>query len=100
MGQQIRSAKERALPAILTEIRSLIEVSRHQAAITGNLPLVNLCWNIGRIITRCLTNLIKTQFARRWLANYRRIKFSDQCLENPPALQFCRQCLQNLQSAT
>ncbi|MEI9476930.1 MAG: PDDEXK nuclease domain-containing protein [Deltaproteobacteria bacterium] len=52
MGQQIRSVKERVLPAILPEIRSLIEVSRHHAAVTANLALVNLYWNIGRIITQ------------------------------------------------
>jgi hypothetical protein len=50
MGQQIRSAKEQGLPTILPEIRSLIEVSRHHAAITANLALVNLYWNVGRII--------------------------------------------------
>jgi len=52
MGQQSRSLKGRVLPAILPEIRSLIEVSRHHAAVTANLALVNLYWNIGRIITQ------------------------------------------------
>lgn len=52
MGQQIRSVKERVLPAILPEIRSLIEMSRHHAAVTANLALVNLYWNIGRMITQ------------------------------------------------
>jgi len=52
MGRQIKSAKERALPTILTEIRSLIEVSRHHAAVTANLAMVNLYWNVGRIITQ------------------------------------------------
>jgi predicted nuclease of restriction endonuclease-like (RecB) superfamily len=52
MGQQSRPPKELVLPAILPEIRSLIEVSRHHAAVTANLALVNLYWNIGRIITQ------------------------------------------------
>jgi predicted nuclease of restriction endonuclease-like (RecB) superfamily len=52
MGQQSRPPKGLALPAILPEIRSLIEVSRHHAAITANLALVNLYWNIGRMITQ------------------------------------------------
>ena len=52
MGQQIRSVNGRVLPTILPEIRSLIEMSRHHAAVTANLALVNLYWNIGRIITQ------------------------------------------------
>jgi predicted nuclease of restriction endonuclease-like (RecB) superfamily len=52
MGREAKSVKGRALPTILPEIRSLIEMSRHHAAITANLALVNLYWNIGRIITQ------------------------------------------------
>jgi len=36
---------------ILPEIQSLIETSRHHVAVTANLALVNLYWQIGRIIT-------------------------------------------------
>ncbi len=36
----------------MKEIRSMIEMSRHHAAVTANLALVNLYWNIGRIITQ------------------------------------------------
>jgi predicted nuclease of restriction endonuclease-like (RecB) superfamily len=52
MGRQIRSVNGRVLPTILPEIRSLIEMSRHHAAVTANLALVNLYWNIGRMITQ------------------------------------------------
>jgi predicted nuclease of restriction endonuclease-like (RecB) superfamily len=37
-------------PKVLPEIRSLIETSRRHVATTANLVLVNLYWNIGRII--------------------------------------------------
>ena len=52
MGQQSRSVKGQSLPTILSEIRCLIETSRHHAAVTANLAMVNLYWNIGRIITQ------------------------------------------------
>jgi hypothetical protein len=52
MARQFGSAEGRVLPTILREIRSLIEMSRHHAAVTANLALVNLYWNIGRIITQ------------------------------------------------
>jgi predicted nuclease of restriction endonuclease-like (RecB) superfamily len=52
MGRRNRSVEERVLPAILPEILSLIEMSRHHAAVTANLAMVNLYWNIGRIITQ------------------------------------------------
>ncbi len=52
MGREAKPTKGRALPTILPEIRSLIEMSRHHAAVTANLALVNLYWNIGRIITQ------------------------------------------------
>jgi predicted nuclease of restriction endonuclease-like (RecB) superfamily len=52
MSKQAKQVKGCALPTILPEIRTLIEMSRHHAAITANLALVNLYWNIGRIITQ------------------------------------------------
>ncbi len=39
-------------PKVLPEIRSLIETSRRHVATTANLVLVNLYWNIGRVITQ------------------------------------------------
>jgi hypothetical protein len=52
MGRRNRSVQGRVLPAILPEILSLIEMSRHHAAVTANLALVTRYWNIGRIITQ------------------------------------------------
>ncbi|MBM4338283.1 MAG: DUF1016 domain-containing protein [Deltaproteobacteria bacterium] len=52
MKKEVKSLKRQILPNILPEIRSLIEMSRHHAAVTANLALVNLYWNIGRIITQ------------------------------------------------
>jgi DUF1016 N-terminal domain len=52
MSKEGKPVKGRVLPTILPEIRSLIEISRHHAAVTANLALVNLYWNIGRIITQ------------------------------------------------
>jgi len=52
MGKEAKPTNRRVLPTILPEIRSLIEMSRHHAAVTANLALVNLYWNIGRIITQ------------------------------------------------
>jgi len=52
MARQFGSAKGQGLLTILPEIRSLIETSRQHAAVTANLALVNLYWNIGRIITQ------------------------------------------------
>ena len=52
MSKEGKPVKGRVFPTILPEIRSLIEISRHHAAITANLALVNLYWNIGRIITQ------------------------------------------------
>jgi hypothetical protein len=37
-------------PKVLPEIRLIIETSRRHVATTANLVLVNLYWNIGRII--------------------------------------------------
>lgn len=39
------------LPAVLPEIRQLIDVSREHVVSTANLTLVWLYWNIGRLIT-------------------------------------------------
>jgi len=52
MSKEVKPVKRRVFPTILPEIRSLIEMSRHHAAVTANLALVNLYWNIGRIITQ------------------------------------------------
>jgi len=52
MSKEGKPVKGRVLPTILPEIRSFIEISRHHAAVTANLALVNLYWNIGRIITQ------------------------------------------------
>ncbi len=52
MGKHVKPFERGAFPAILPEIRSLIETSRHRVAVTANLTLVNLYWNIGRVITQ------------------------------------------------
>ena len=39
-------------PRILPQIRELIETSRRHVAVAANLAMVNLYWNIGRIITQ------------------------------------------------
>lgn len=52
MSKEAKLVKRRVFPTVLPEIRSLIEMSRHHAAVTANLALVNLYWNIGRIITQ------------------------------------------------
>ena len=52
MGRQAKPANAEVLPIILPEIRSMIEWSRHHVAVTADLTLVNLYWNIGRIITQ------------------------------------------------
>jgi len=52
MVKEAKPVQRRVFPTILPEIRSLIEISRHHAAVTANLALVNLYWNIGRIITQ------------------------------------------------
>ena len=52
MSKESKPVKGKILPTILPEIRSLIEISRHHVAVTANLALVNLYWNIGRIITQ------------------------------------------------
>ena len=52
MAKEAKPIKRRFFSTILPEIRSMIETSRHHAAITANLALVNLYWNIGRIITQ------------------------------------------------
>lgn len=41
-----------AVAKMATEIRNLIEAARSHVSVTANLALVNLYWNIGRIITR------------------------------------------------
>ncbi len=41
-----------AVAKLATEIRDLIETARSHVSVTANLALVNLYWNIGRIITQ------------------------------------------------
>jgi DUF1016 N-terminal domain len=69
MGKQVMSVSRKAFPAILPEIRSLIETSRNHDAVTDNLALVNLYWNIGRIITQDI------------LKNAKRAEYGTQLLE-------------------
>src|SRR3990170_8521400 len=52
MGRDSKPIQRKVYPTILPEIRSLIEASRRHVAVTANLALVNLYWNIGRIITQ------------------------------------------------
>ena len=52
MGKQVKPTRGQGLPNILSEIRSMIEQSRQHVAITADLTLVNLYWNIGRVITQ------------------------------------------------
>lgn len=59
MGKHVKSLARGAFPAILPEIRSLIEQSRHRVAVTANLTLVNLYWNIGRAITQDIQKNVK-----------------------------------------
>ncbi|MFH1490464.1 MAG: PDDEXK nuclease domain-containing protein [Pseudomonadota bacterium] len=54
-----RAKKTPSFPEILPEIRKLIESSRRYAASTANLVLVNLYWNIGRIITEDIQKNMK-----------------------------------------
>ncbi|MCK4488307.1 MAG: hypothetical protein KAU38_16300 [Desulfobacterales bacterium] len=54
-----------AVSRVLPEIRSLIKESRQYVATTANLTLVNLYWNIGRVITQDIQ--IPTQFYRQCL---------------------------------
>ncbi len=52
MSSQEKPVNARVLPSILPEIRSMIDQSRRHVATTADLTLVNLYWNIGRIITQ------------------------------------------------
>src|SRR3990172_696560 len=70
MSKEGKPIDRRVLPAILPEIRSLIEMSRHHAAVTANLALVNLYWNIGRIITQDIQK------------NEKRAGYGEQLLDN------------------
>ncbi len=70
MSRQGKPVKGLLPPNILPEIRSLIEMSRHHAAVTANLALVNLYWNIGRIITQDIQK------------NEKRADYGDQLLDS------------------
>jgi hypothetical protein len=52
MGKKVKLVKGQGFPKILPEIRAIIEQSRNHVAYTANLSLVNLYWNIGRIVTQ------------------------------------------------
>jgi len=52
MGRQAKPLNTRVPPSILPEIRCMIDRSRRHVATTANLALVNLYWNIGRIVTQ------------------------------------------------
>ena len=41
-----------AVTKVATEIRDLIEAARSHVSVTANLAMVNLYWNIGRIIAQ------------------------------------------------
>jgi predicted nuclease of restriction endonuclease-like (RecB) superfamily len=41
-----------AIVRVATEVRDLIEAARSSVSVTANLALVNLYWNIGRVITQ------------------------------------------------
>ncbi|OHB66073.1 MAG: hypothetical protein A2Y77_17580 [Planctomycetes bacterium RBG_13_62_9] len=41
-----------AIATVATEIRDLIEAARSHVSVTANLAMVNLYWNIGRVITQ------------------------------------------------
>jgi predicted nuclease of restriction endonuclease-like (RecB) superfamily len=52
MGKEIKPTRGQGLPNILSEIRSMIEQSRHHVTVTANLAMVNLYWDIGRMVTQ------------------------------------------------
>jgi len=47
-----RDGRLRAITQVATEIRDLIEAARAHVSTTANLALVNLYWNVGRIIAQ------------------------------------------------
>ncbi|NQU16061.1 MAG: DUF1016 family protein, partial [Desulfobacteraceae bacterium] len=53
------SIKTPPFPKVLSETRKLIDSSRRYVASTANLVLVNLYWNIGRIITEDIQKNMK-----------------------------------------
>jgi predicted nuclease of restriction endonuclease-like (RecB) superfamily len=59
MGSQAKPANTKGLPSILPEIRSMIEQSRRHVATTADLTLVNLYWNIGRVVTQDIQRNLK-----------------------------------------
>ena len=69
MGSQAKPVNAKVLPSILPEIRSMIDQSRRHVATTADLTLVNLCWNIGRVITQDI------------LRNQRRAEYGSQLLK-------------------
>lgn len=47
------------LRRVLPQVQALIEMTRQQVAATANLALVNLYWNIGRVITQDIQRFAK-----------------------------------------
>jgi len=58
-----------AIAKVAIEIRDLIETARSHVSVTANLALVNLYWNIGRIITQDIQK------------NEKRAEYGEQLLE-------------------
>ncbi len=63
-----------AVTKVATEIRDLIETARHRVSVTANLAMVNLYWNIGRIIAQDIQE------------NERRAGYGEQLLEGLSAV--------------
>ena len=58
-----------AVAKVATEIRDLIEAARSHVSVTANLALVNLYWNIGRIVAQDIQK------------NEKRAEYGEQLLE-------------------
>jgi predicted nuclease of restriction endonuclease-like (RecB) superfamily len=69
MGSQAKPVNAKGLPSILPQIRSMINQSRRHVATTADLTLVNLYWNIGKVITQDI------------LRNQRRAEYGSQLLK-------------------
>jgi predicted nuclease of restriction endonuclease-like (RecB) superfamily len=66
MGKKVKPIRGQDFPKILPEIQAVIEQSRNHIAYTANLSLVNLYWNIGRIITQDIQeNEIRAEYGEQ-----------------------------------
>jgi predicted nuclease of restriction endonuclease-like (RecB) superfamily len=55
-----------AVAKVTTEIRDLIEAARNRISVTANLALVNLYWNIGRIVAQEIqTDETRAEYGQR-----------------------------------